>query len=75
VTGNEAFVRYTLVMIFVEVTFGYGVIKVVIEVKFTSLVLYVTFVTGHHSALTVSWITKQQFVICGVSGSVGAFRS
>ena len=37
-------------------------IKVVIEVRFTSLVVYVTFATGQYSALTVSWITKQQFV-------------
>jgi hypothetical protein len=50
------------VTIFVTVPFRKGVIRVVIDVKLTSLVRYVTFVTGHHSALTVSWITKQQFV-------------
>jgi hypothetical protein len=66
VTGNEAFVRYTLVTTFVEVAFGYGVMSVVIDVKFTSFVLYVTFVTGHHASLTVSWITKQQFVTSGL---------
>lgn len=47
---------------FVEVAFRYGVMSVVIDVKFTSIVVYVTFATGHQFSLTVSWITKQQFV-------------
>lgn len=66
VTGNEAFVRYTLVTTFVEVAFRYGVMSVVIDVKFTSIVVYVTFATGHQFSLTVSWITKQQFVTSGL---------
>jgi len=66
VTGNEAFVRYTLVTTFVEVAFGYGVTRVVIDVKFTSRVVYVTLSTGHHSSVTVSWITKQQFAASGL---------
>ncbi len=60
-------------------------IKVVIEVRFTSFVVYVIFVTGQYSTLTVSWITKQQFVGAsvvwddadgneGLVESVGAIR-
>jgi hypothetical protein len=67
VTRKDAFVGYTLVTMFVSVPFRSGVIRVVIDVKLTSPVVYVTFVTGHQSALTFSWITKRSFVGCAVA--------
>jgi hypothetical protein len=57
----------------VEVPLGYGVTRVVIEVNFTGFVTYVTFFTCQYSTLTVSWITKQQFV-GSVEFEAGAFR-
>jgi len=39
VTGNDAFVGYTFVTTLVIVPFRYGVIRVVIDVKLTSLVV------------------------------------
>ena len=47
-------------MVFVTVPFAYGVIIVVIEVRLTTRWVVNMVVAGHHSSVTVSWITKQQ---------------
>lgn len=59
------------VFVFVTVVVGYGVIRVVIEVKLTTvenvLVLYVS----HHSSVTVSWTMKQQTGVTVLPGAAG----